>query len=687
MGNMQLIMDFIAITALASINVVSASQPQVIQRQAKDTLTAVELDKGETIEFRLMNGQTRLITLEETSAVVLLTNIEQPKKGFHGGGTVYMITARMRMDGHPILMSRYVPIQQSFYEPLVVNGMRIWFDAVRELGDLFNENHGDCLPDKQARFAMQDATLPVSPQELRPWYPNDKNYIDVHDCYNGDDTWIGPYCGADLHGGLDVNTPNGTPLWSPIDFDDQFYFNSIEMGHNNNRWRGIREWPNGDIWALQAHHINQLLVDENAPISQGTQYAVAAGELLGSHAHTHFVFRTNTEGKEYLLDPWILFWQIFENNKDRSREIKAVIAPLSPAKTGKAVNFDSSGSRPGITGVGLRYYWTFGDGGWSNQRDPEYTYIEPGIYPVTLVVSDGTELDTFTQHITVDGEPVDEPALVLSANDEITFRHRPIGTLDIYGQPVRFIPHTLEFTAMPNSRKTTSPKKILLKNTGSGILSDAHIEIEYLEDRDWLEVSKTGDGNRQEFSVIANASKIKPKEGIFSAIVSVDCPGVLNSPQLFRVQLITPERLPAKGASVVIDDQDPGCYATPWFWFSPRFHNKWPDGFREIYLTNGSRPNDGEFVRFAPLLRGGRYEVSISERTPVRPSETDKTEIRYAVRVKHKNGTDIVWVEPLDSLIIGTFDFHEGTDGYIEIMAGDSMGPIVADAVIFKPVE
>jgi hypothetical protein len=57
------------------------------------------------------------------------------------------------------------------------------------------------------------------------------------------------------------------------------------------------------------------------------------------------------------------------------------------------------------------------------------------------------------------------------------------------------------------------------------------------------------------------------------------------------------------------------------------------------------------------------------------------------VRVKHKYGADIVWAEPLDSLIIGTFDFHEGTDGYIEIMASDSMGPIVADAVIFKPVE
>ena len=78
----------------------------------------------------------------------------------------------------------------------------------------------------------------------------------------------------------------------------QFYFNSIKMGHNNNRWRGIRKWPNGDIWALQAHHINQLLVDENTPIRQGTHYAVAAGELLGSHAHTHFVFKTNTGGKE-----------------------------------------------------------------------------------------------------------------------------------------------------------------------------------------------------------------------------------------------------------------------------------------------------------------------------------------------------------------------------------------------------
>ena len=77
-----------------------------------------------------------------------------------------------------------------------------------------------------------------------------------------------------------------------------------------------------------------------------------------------------------------------------------------------------------MTGSRLSHYWTFGDGGWSDQSDSRHTYLKPGIYPVTLVVDDGTERATFTQHITVDGEPVDSPGLALACSDEVTFRPR-----------------------------------------------------------------------------------------------------------------------------------------------------------------------------------------------------------------------------------------------------------------------
>jgi len=42
-----------------------------------------------------------------------------------------------------------------------------------------------------------------------------------------------------------------------------------------------------------------------------------------------------------------------------------------------------------------------------------------------------------------------------------------------------------------------------------------------------------------------------------------------------------------------------------------------------------------------------------------------------------------VWVEPLKSRAIGTFEFAEGTDGFVEILSKESRGQVVADAVRF----
>ena len=75
-------------------------------------------------------------------------------------------------------------------------------------------------------------------------------------------------------------------------------------------------------------------------------------------------------------------------------------------------------------------------------------------------------------------------------------------------------------------------------------------------------------------------------------------------------------------------------------------------------------------------------------------------ELRFAVRVKHKNEVETIWMEPKRSRvigkwdhltpnptkIIGTFEFNEGTDGFVEILAEGSKGQVPADAVIFKKV-
>lgn len=89
--------------------------------------------------------------------------------------------------------------------------------------------------------------------------------------------------------GLDINMSKGTPLNAPIDFDDHWIFSG---GH---RWRGIRRWPNGDVWGLQSHPLDKLLLDEHTTIKAGTHYAEAAGKGVGSHQHSHFEFRLGRE--------------------------------------------------------------------------------------------------------------------------------------------------------------------------------------------------------------------------------------------------------------------------------------------------------------------------------------------------------------------------------------------------------
>ena len=56
----------------------------------------------------------------------------------------------------------------------------------------------------------------------------------------------------------------------------------------------------------------------------------------------------------------------------------------------------------------VAYSWDFGDGGSSFDRNPAHTYLEAGIYTVTLTVDSGYEQATDTLTIQVDGATVQE---------------------------------------------------------------------------------------------------------------------------------------------------------------------------------------------------------------------------------------------------------------------------------------
>jgi hypothetical protein len=55
--------------------------------------------------------------------------------------------------------------------------------------------------------------------------------------------------------------------------------------------------------------------------------------------------------------------------------------------------------------------------------------------------------------------------------------------------------------------------------------------------------------------------------------------------------------------------------------------------------------------------------------------------------VRHKAGEQLVWVEPAKNRVVGTFDFEEITNGFVEVLAEGKTGQVLLDAVVFKRVK
>ena len=649
--------------------------PRILKRKAKQTLTVAELNHGDTLRFELQNGQVRTFELESTSARI----IERPQ-----GGIVYSFDCQLQADGQPLLLRRYVCSQETFYEPWVVNGVRLWLSSSKSVFELvpvrYPEVHHPL--DADLMLVVQDATLPICPQPPRPWFPIKQRFIDVGSCYNGDDPWLGPYLGQACHAGLDINMPKGTPLLAPIDFDDHWIFSG---GH---RWRGVRRWPNGDIWGLQSHHVEKLLLEEHTPIKAGTHYAEAAGKGVGSHQHSHFEFRLGPEvtnpgrlgGTE--IDPWILFWQIFEDDKARQGELQARMQPLAPGETGQPMQFSATPSSAARDQQRIRHWWTFGDGGFATGKNPVHTFALPGVYPVTLVIDDGDKLAAHTQHVSITGDAIAQPALTLIAEEQVSFRPRPPAVGDVYGWPVPFVGHTLELVASPAQEAAAAESAsgvVQLTNSGGGELPPAQTPtIEYLsESKNWLTISLQSNKDQQQLLVAADASQLPV--GHHEAIVNVECPRAVNSPQAFRVALeVRPSLEPRE---VIVDDRDAGFYATPYFWVGHQFLRCPERGFGKRYLTNGGRAQPGEFVRFTPDLAAGEYEVLLHPQTPI------SMDSRFTVHVRHADGDRTFEFTPGDgtSRSLGRYRFAAGTGGFVEFHAAGSQGQIIADALVFRP--
>jgi hypothetical protein len=290
-----------------------------IEKAARETLTAVELDVGDELRFILADGTARSLVLEKARSSVHETNLKELRVPEPRGRTVCRCHADLRIDGRHVELVRWIGNQMSFYAPWELAGMRLWFDGTADLFEHLTENHGACKPRRAARFAVQDATRRIAPVLVHPWCPLPAGGLRIEDCYEGGDCWMGPYFGAEAHGGLDINHPAGTPIWTPVAMDDHALFDRIETGATNNRWRGTHRWPDGSTWTLQVHHVIGLRVPEHEPLAAGTHLADGAGVHVGSREHSHFVFAVRepgaAEGEDILLDPWILFWQMYQDRR------------------------------------------------------------------------------------------------------------------------------------------------------------------------------------------------------------------------------------------------------------------------------------------------------------------------------------------------------------------------------------
>lgn len=300
-------------------------------RATKSTCTPVILDPKDRLLFKKSDGSTTVIELVSTRAYILERNYPHTGHWVKGDISVYGFAAVFLIDGEELEITREVGSQKSFYEPVQAGGLNLWLDAVKGIFDTSYDHHTDaggflvekdflgghvCMPRKEARLVVQEIGWSICPMPMTAWFGDAPSYPDIKECYNGEDCWMGPYAGAFAHCGLDINMPAGTILTTPIDLDTQYYFKHLDTGIRSNGWCGLKTWEGNSIWRISTSHTIDALVEEHIPLSQGTEYATAAGTGVGSHEHTHFGFQITEQRGTYTLDPWILFWQMLQDTKN-----------------------------------------------------------------------------------------------------------------------------------------------------------------------------------------------------------------------------------------------------------------------------------------------------------------------------------------------------------------------------------
>src|ERR1019366_6500355 len=139
-------------------------------------------------------------------------------------------------------------------------------------------------------------------------------------------------------------------------------------------------------WYCRYSHLKFIdpAVRPGARIALGQKLGVLGKEGgSGGWSHLHFdISARQPSGVWGIEEGYAFLWQAYQ--QEHPRELAAVARPHALVWAGQKVTLDGSRSH----GHGLRYEWTFTEGGSANGDRVERTYEKPGSYCEILKVSD-----------------------------------------------------------------------------------------------------------------------------------------------------------------------------------------------------------------------------------------------------------------------------------------------------------
>ena len=412
---------------------------------------------------------------------------------------------------------------------------------------------------------------------------------------------------------------------------------------------------------MQVHHVGSLTVEEHIPVAKGTRVAKGALVHLGCHSHSHFVFRAYERGEEYVLDPWILFRQILINKK--KNYLHASIQHQSQILTGEHVTFTGTSNKSDTS-----FLWRISDGTSYCGESVRHIFTAPGIYAVELSVFTQDEADYILEYVTVSGNCVSAPRMLVQIQDR-GFSSKRLPYTSVYGLENDLL-NVIDL-AVYRDYQGTVVREFTVAKSGMHPFDTRELDVVSNAEAVRAEVMQEGE-HEVVVSVHADVAGLSENQLIRLDLRS----GLINGFQTvwLKVRLTEPDRGPA----VVCSCKSRDFYLEGFDFVGHKFVNWFGSrGYDQFYLTDGGEKSPDTKAVFRPVLSAGWYRLEFVKH------ELLERNCLIAVKVSGADGTHDVIVNPRETLEIGTFLFPEGNGGRVELIPCQSTGVVLADAVKF----